>query len=299
MGPDLMSLTPEEAAERMREYLKKGVDFVKLGISAHGISPVEPLMFSDEVLDAMVSEIRAAGVPFQTHTFTIASLAQAIRLNPDLLQHPNVMSPAWQNASVRQRTAIKSLIGQIKQQNILSGLMAIPERRQLEIYQNWSSEKSDDPYLNEIMLFRQQGFSGVTYDDLAEGIHAWLDEDVRFTIATDQGPEAADLGPTVWGRLGRAHFDRMAGLQDAGVHPMEILIAATRHGAEAYQLEDQKGTIEAGKLADLLILESDPMLDINNLRKISMVLKGGVIVNRDALPTNPILDYDPELPWPY
>ncbi len=299
MGPDLMSLTPEEAAERMREYIGKGVDFVKLGISAHGISPVEPLMFSNEVLEAMVSEIQSARIPFQTHTFTVASLSQAIRLNPDLLQHPNVMSPSWENASQPQQEAIKLLMSQIKQQNILSGLMAIPERRQLEIYQTWTANHSDDPFLNEIMLYRQQGFEGVTYDMLAEGLEEWLGSGVRFTLATDQGPETSDLGPTVWGRMGRAHFDRMSGLQDAGVPPMDILIAATRHGAEAYHLDDDRGTIQVGKRADLLILESNPLLDINNLRDIAMILKEGVIVDRDVLPTNPILDYDPELPWPY
>ena len=80
---------------------------------------------------------------------------------------------------------------------------------------------------------------------------------------------------------------------------MDILIAATRHGAEAYHLDDDRGTIQVGKRADLLILESNPLLDINNLRDIAMILKEGVIVDRDVLPTNPILDYDPELPWPY
>ena len=299
MGPELMSLTPGEAAERMQSYIARGVDFIKLGISGHGIEPVEPLMFSDEVLDAMVAEVRAAGLPLQTHTFTIASLEQAIRIAPDLLQHPNVMAPSWQAASEAQKKELRRLIAEIKKRRIYSGLMAVPEKKQLEIYQNWKAEDSEDPDLNEIMLFRQQWYNGVTYDQLAEGLRVWLDAGVPFTLATDQGPETSDLGPTVWGRLGRAHFDRMVGLQDAGVPPMEILIAATRNGAAAYNLLDEKGTVEEGKIADLLVLDANPLEDINNFRKINLVLKDGRVVDRESLPVIKVLEYDPALPWPY
>lgn len=132
------------------------------------------------------------------------------------------MSPSWLNVSEPQKAAIIELISLIKDMNLLSGLMAVPERSQIEKYQQWTSGLTDDPALNEIMLYRQQGYAGTTYEQLSEGIRVWLDAAIPFTIATDQGPEAADLGPTVWGRLGRAHFDRMIGLQDAGAsygHP--------------------------------------------------------------------------------
>ena len=120
-----------------------------------------------------------------------------------------------------------------------------------------------------------------------------------FTIATDQGPEASDLGPVVWGRLGRAHFDRMEALQEIGASPMKILIAATRNGAAAYGLDDQLGTIEAGKVADLLILDADPLMDVANLRQIRHVIKDGRLIDRGSLPTVKVLDYDPEASWPY
>ncbi len=219
MGPELMALTPDELAARMEAYIRRGVDFVKLGISGHGIEPVEPLMFTEEQLEAMVSVINEADLPFQTHTYSIPSLAQAIALGPDLLQHPNVMNPSWPAASEAQKAAIRTLIEEIDSAGILSGLMAIPEKRQIDIYQSWSSGMTNDSALDEIMRYRQPWFEGVTFDMMAEGLRVWLKAGVPFTLATDQGPEDADLGPTVWGRMGRAHFDRMIGLQDAGVAP--------------------------------------------------------------------------------
>lgn len=299
MGPELMALTPEELAGRMREYLERGVDFVKLGISGHGIEPVEPILFTDAQLDAMVAVINEADVPFQTHTFSIASLDKAIRLKPDLLQHPNVMYPSWLGASDLQKRAIKGQIDRISRDGILSGLMAIPEKRQIEIYQSWTSGQTTDPALDEIMRFRQPWFEGVSYDALAAGLAVWLESGIPVTLATDQGPEDNDLGPTVWGRMGRAHFDRMTGLQDAGVDPLDILRAATLHGAKAYRLDGDRGSIEIGKRADLVVLTADPLQDIRHVRLIDMVIQKGRIVDREALPEHPVLDYDPELPWPY
>jgi imidazolonepropionase-like amidohydrolase len=133
---------------------------------------------------------------------------------------------------------------------------------------------------------------------MASSLRVWLDADVPFTLATDQGPDSADLGPVVWGRLGRMHFDRMIGLQDAGVAPMEIIQAATLNGARAYRLDDELGTLEEGKLADLLVLNADPLADIAHLRDIGMVIKDGRVIDRDRLPEIEVLDYDPELPWP-
>lgn len=299
MGPELMALTPEELADRMRSYVDRGVDFVKLGISGHGIAPVEPLMFSTEQVDAMVAVLREADIPFQTHTFSIASLAEAVRIQPDLMQHPNVMSPSWLAATESQQDAIRSLIESIRELGIYSGLMAVPEKSQLAIYQSWSSGETDDPALDEIMRYRQPWFAGVTYDQMAAGLRVWLDAGVDYTLATDQGPEDADLGPTVWGRMGRAHFDRMIGLQDAGAAPLDILRAATLNAARAYRLGEDRGSIEVGKRADLLVLSADPLADIGNLRSILHVIQRGKLIDRSVLPEKPILSYDPEAPWPY
>jgi imidazolonepropionase-like amidohydrolase len=297
-GPEMLAMTPEEAADAMRAYIAQGVDFVKVAVAGHGIGPVEPLMFSPRVLHAMREVVREAGIPFQTHSFTVESLRLAIDLKPDLLQHPNVMSVSWQRASEAQKTAIGEMIGEIADKGLYAGLMAIPNRDQVETYANWDSSQHDDPWINQVMDYRKGGFVGRSFDEMSQGVKVWLDAGVNFTIATDQGPEAADLGPTIWGRMGRAHFDRMEALQQIGAEPKDILVAATRNGAAAYHLEEKLGTIETGKIADLLVLDADPLADIANLRNIRHVIKDGRIIDRDVLPTVKVLDYDPEAPWP-
>lgn len=300
VGPAMLAMTAEEVTKTMREYIAKGVDFVKVGVSGHGLGDVEPLLFSPSVLAAISKEVHDAGIPLVTHTFTIESLRLAIEMKPDLLLHPNVMSPSWGSASVAQKAAIESLMQRIVDEEIFAGLMMVPEKQQVKIYSEWdATQHPEDPYLNSIMLDRKPAIASTSYENLASGLKAWLKSGVKFTLATDSGPDTKELGSVVWGRLGRIHFDRMVGLQDAGAQPMDILIAATRNGAEAYGLGDELGTLEKGKRADILVLDKNPLEDVANFRTIYRVLKDGVVIDRESLPTVKVLDYDPELLWPF
>jgi imidazolonepropionase-like amidohydrolase len=59
---------------------------------------------------------------------------------------------------------------------------------------------------------------------------------------------------------------------------MEAIEAATRIGAEALDIDDKLGTVEAGKTADLIVVDGDPLSDISDLRRVLMVIQDGNIV---------------------
>jgi len=83
--------------------------------------------------------------------------------------------------------------------------------------------------------------------------------------------------------------EELASLVRSGLTPMEALIAATLRPAEFMRLDDTMGTIEPGKLADLVLLNADPRMDITNTRQIDMVMKDGRLFDRaglDALLSN-------------
>ena len=65
----------------------------------------------------------------------------------------------------------------------------------------------------------------------------------------------------------------------AGMTPMQVIVAATSNSAEVLRLADA-GTLEAGKSADLLVLDANPLDDITNTRRISAVYLRGVAVDR-------------------
>jgi imidazolonepropionase-like amidohydrolase len=66
-------------------------------------------------------------------------------------------------------------------------------------------------------------------------------------------------------------------LVECGLSPMAALVAATRNGAEIIGVDDQLGTIEVGKQADLLILSSNPLDNIENIRQIEWIIQGGTV----------------------
>ena len=75
--------------------------------------------------------------------------------------------------------------------------------------------------------------------------------------------------------MGVVTHEEIAAFVDAGLSPMEALVAATRGSAQWAGVSDRVGTLEAGKLADMVILEQSPLLDIRNTRKIVQVILGG------------------------
>lgn len=65
---------------------------------------------------------------------------------------------------------------------------------------------------------------------------------------------------------------------EAGFTPAEVLVASTRNGAMAIGREDELGTLEAGKLADIIVVSGDPLADVHALENVSVVVRDGEII---------------------
>ena len=92
--------------------------------------------------------------------------------------------------------------------------------------------------------------------------------------------------------IGEMGFLEMEQFVISGVSEMDTILAATRNAAEVQGLLDVLGTVEEGKLADLVVVGDNPLENISNIRKTVMVLKGGVVVDLDGqLGTSTYWDY--------
>jgi imidazolonepropionase-like amidohydrolase len=100
-------------------------------------------------------------------------------------------------------------------------------------------------------------------------------EGVRFLVGADMAAATPYPGSSV--------HEELAWLVKAGLTPMEALVAGTRNGAEAVGRSGDLGTIEKGKLADLALLDADPLADITNTQKIAAVVANGRLFKREAL----------------
>ena len=74
--------------------------------------------------------------------------------------------------------------------------------------------------------------------------------------------------------------DEMEALEEAGIPRMHIIQGATEWTAEALRANDRLGSVTPGKLADILVVDADPLADIANLRKINTVMQDGRVIDR-------------------
>ena len=78
----------------------------------------------------------------------------------------------------------------------------------------------------------------------------------------------------------------------SGVSEMDTFVAATRNGTDMLGLLDRLGTVEVGKLADLVVVADNPLDNISNIRKVTMIFKDGISVDLEQpLGPTPFWDY--------
>ncbi len=101
------------------------------------------------------------------------------------------------------------------------------------------------------------------------------DAGIPVVMGTDAGNIGTLHGPSV--------FREMEIMTQAGLTPLQVLRSATSNGAKAMGMEREIGTLAPGKLADLVILDADPLADVMNLSKIHRVIKDGKVYVPDEL----------------
>jgi len=135
--------------------------------------------------------------------------------------------------------------------------------------------KEVDPKLAERWKARSEAFARNAFPNLKRA----LDAGIPVAMGTDAGNPLTLHGPSV--------YAEMEAMQSAGLSPMEVIVASTRGGALAMGRQQDLGTVQAGKVADLLILEADPTRDVRSFRQIRCVIRGGVVRTAAELRSSP------------
>jgi len=291
-------LTPREARAAVRRLMPYRPDVIKVFTDGWRYNTAPDMTsMNEETLAAICDEAHRHGVEVMTHTVTLARAKIAARAGVDTLAHGVGDAQADEELVriMREKgtTYVSTLaVYEPRGRNILSPLLsAVLEPLVLaQIRPPLTAEPSDD---NERPLVQQQPAAPPAeerpdsrpravesarrrrWQVLLHNVSALKSGGVRIGAGTDAGVTGTHHG---WASLRELEL-----LVQGGLTPLQAVRAATLDSARALRVESEHGSIEPGKLADLVLVAGEPHRRITDLARVSRVFLGGREVDRDRL----------------
>lgn len=230
---------PVIAQARVVELANDGVDAIKIFYDS---TIVPEVRLDDTVLGAIAEEARRQGLDTYVHAESVEELLTAVSLGADRLVHtpyPELFSESPGAARMLREAGV---------------VVA-------------TTVSYESPSLNEARGRVRTPRQDEEFSRKLENVRYLWDEGVVVAFGTDSPPA---LGPT--------EFIVEALELRAVLTPSEIVASITRNAAEYLNLGDQIGTLEPGKIADIVIIDGDPLTDISELDNVKLVVQRGRIV---------------------
>ena len=244
---------PYGFVEAIREQIKNGVDHIKLNLSGGIMGP-----HWDRHLDTflMPQEIEAAfalchqrSMPVMAHATNQDAVTAAIRLGARSVEHGYVMDE-------------DCITGFLESDSWYVPTLGITHLTPGQAETEWERQYSERKALAPDLVRRAEA----AVDQHRRWFQTALDAGVRMALGSDVLPlrDSALLELGLW-------------VKD-GATPWQALVAATRNAAELCGVGADVGTIETSKLADMIVVAGNPLDDIQNLRRLQLVIKNGRVV---------------------
>ena len=241
---------PVDAVDKVRDHIRRGAKVIKLmpggGVSSLTDDP-NNLTMTDEEMKAAVDAAHALGVKVAAHAHGLKSINHAILAGVDSIEH-GTLADAESYRLMREHGVV------------LVPTLSIGAWR-MRILKDNPGQFSPQTRAKALAVL-PRGPANVA---------AAYRAGVRIALGTDvsalQGgmPEAGEF----------------ALLVSAGMSPMDAIFAGTRNAAELIGSKDI-GAVEAGRFADLVAVDGDPLRDISELQRVSFVMKGGQVFKADG-----------------
>jgi len=265
--------SPEEARRQVDTLAAQQVDAIKIWVDDLGgkAPKIQPA-----VIDAILDQARKYNIPVTAHIYSLADTEHLVRAGAagflHMIQDTENIDPAF--------------IARLRDLRIVFAPTLV--RQELDWLYAAHPELLDDPDVarsvdaDVIAAAKQAARSSqptpAERSDFERAMHntrKLAAGGVLIAVGADGGS-----GLDFPGLMTHRELELLA---EAGLSPMEVVVAATRDGAMALRKTDELGTIEPGRRADLVLLSANPLEEVRNLRKIDRLMLNGEWVDRDHL----------------
>jgi imidazolonepropionase-like amidohydrolase len=238
---------PWQVRAKVREIVKYGADLIKVcasgGVLSKGDQPDTP-QYTLKELTALVEEAHKLGRRVAAHAHGAQSIKDAIRAGVDSIEHASFIDDDGIRLAKERGTWVV-----------------------MDIYNDdFILEHGAKVGMLPESLEKERRLGRIQRESFAR---AWKAR-VKMAFGTDGGAYP--------------HGDnarQFAYMVQFGMTPMEAIQAATVHAADLMGWGDRVGSLEAGKLADVIAVPGDPLADVRALERVSFVMRGGVVVRND------------------
>ena len=250
-----------ELRQAVRTLIKHGADVIKICASGGNMTAESnPLMtqYSAEQLGVVVAEAHKLDTPVAAHAIPAESIRNCIAAGIDTIEHCVWLGPdgGYAYDADAMATAVeKDLTVSITLAGVLRGYLDdVPHSDDMRAAMN-----IDGPLEEErVNLFRSIWQSGVN-------LIVSSDAGVRYTPFDD------------------FYISLRCAVELLGIPAADVLLMATRNPAKGLGVLDERGTLEAGKVADVIAVAGNPLADIKAMAEVKLTIIGGAVVFRDGM----------------
>lgn len=240
---------PAGVRQATRAEIKAGAHFIKAmatgGVLTPGVVPTQTALQPDE-LEQVAREAHNAGRRAACHAIGNEGIKNAIRAGIDSIEHGFYLDDEALELALDRGTVLVPTLIAVNQivNNGKTGAMPA-----------WVVEKAESE-------------SGHHRESFAAAVRSGM----KVAAGTDAG---TPFNPHTY------LPQELALMVDYGMRPMEAIVAATRNAAENLDLAPDVGTLEVGRLADIVVVDGDPSSDITAAGRVRFVMKDGVLARDD------------------
>lgn len=245
--------SPEQARLAVRRLWRAGVDLIKImpsgGVMSIGDDPKLQLMDDDEIR-AVVQTAHALGLKVAAHAHGKLAIDHAIMLGVDSIEHGTYADAASYRLFKEHGTYLVPTL--LVAERVYEMARTHPEKL------NPSTARKAIQVVPVLMA----------------NFHRAYDAGVKIAFGTDT------FGVSPHGR----NAEEFALLVKGGLTPMEAILAATRNAADLLGASGDVGSVQAGRYADLIAVDANPLQDVHVLENVIFVMKGGLVVKSGGKP---------------